>query len=128
MDKTKPVLIQYTMTFEHADSLPAEVVAAINRKDGSFCPMVTQSWDYTADHTRACAKGYRPAEIEPGRGGRCRRGDWVVVDSHTFEATDPNAPYRAIVICTVEYRPVSDPQWKPVGKLKIPPELEAELT
>lgn len=123
---SKPVLIQYTMTFAHADSLPPSVVAALDRKDGEFCPMVTQSWDYSPDHTRACQTGYRPMEVEPGRDGRCRRGDWVVVDSHTFEPSDPDAPYRAIVICTVEYQPIES-EWKPVGKLAIPPELEAEL-
>ena len=119
----KPVLIQYTMTFSHADSLPVEVVAAFDRKNGEFCPIVTQGWDYSPDHTWCCQKGYRPTEVEPGRDGRCRKSDWIVVDSHTFEPIDPDAPYRLFVVCTVEYSPIDNPRWVVPRELKLPAEL-----
>ena len=127
---TNPVLIQYEVTYAHADSLPLDVQRTLNRHDGSFCPVVDQTWSYSKDYRYAIAPGHRPPTFRgEGRSEtEFRKGDWVVVESHEFEPTMPHSPYRAIVICTVEYRPVSDPQWKPVGKLKIPPELEAELT
>ncbi len=107
---SKPVLIQYTVSFAHADSLPIEVQKSLEL-NGSFCPIVRQTWAYSPDPSASIAPGYRPLDLRGEHETEARRGDWVVTESHEFEPTSTDAPYRAIVICTVEYQPVSEPQW-----------------
>jgi len=117
---TNPVLIQYEVTFAHADSLPLDVRRTLNRPDGSLCPVIDQTWSYSKDYRYAITPGFRPLAIRgEGRSEtEGRRGDWVVTESHEFEPTMPHSPYRAIVICTVEYQPVSEPQWFKVKRVE----------
>jgi hypothetical protein len=117
---SKPVLIQYEVTFAHADSLPLDIQRTLNRPDGSFCPVIDQTWSYSQDYSYAIAPGFRPLALRgEGRSGtEGRRGDWVVTESHEFEPTTPHSPYRAIVVCTVEYQPVPELQWFKVGSVE----------
>jgi hypothetical protein len=117
---SKPVLIQYEVTFAHADSLPLDIQRSLNRPDGSFCPVIDQTWSYSQDYRYAIAPGFRPLALRgEGRSGtEGRRGDWVVTESHEFEPTTPHSPYRAIVVCSVEYQPVPEPQWFKVSSVE----------
>jgi hypothetical protein len=52
-----------------------------------------------------------------------RRGDWVVMDAHTYSADD-DGPYRAIVICTVEYQPIPQHSQRWAAVNSVEPILE----
>lgn len=123
---SKPVLIQYEVTFAHADSLPLDIQRTLNRPDGSFCPVIDQTWSYSQDYNYAIAPGFRPLAVRgEGRSEtEGRRGDWVVTAAHKFESSTPISPYRAIVVCTVEYQPVSEPQWFKVNSVEPVLELK----
>lgn len=105
-----PVLIQYTVTFDHADSLPLDVQSTL-QLHGSFCPIIHQSWSFAPDNRDAIAPGYRfPVFRGDGFEIEGRRGDWVVTDSRTYipqsVGFEIENPYQEIVICTVEYQPI----------------------
>lgn len=117
---SKPVLIQYEITFAHADSLPLDIQRTLNRPDGSFCPVIDQTWSYSQDYRYAITPGFRPLIIRgEGRSEtEGRRGDWAVTSAHEFEPATADSPYRAIVICAVEYQPLSEPQWFTVKQVE----------
>lgn len=115
---SKPVLIQYEVTFAHADSLPLDIQRTLNRPDGSFCPVIDQTWSYSQDYSYAITPGFRPLAVRGEAETEARRGDWVVTEAHEFEPTTPHSPYQAIVVCTVEYQPVSEPQWFKVNSVE----------
>jgi hypothetical protein len=118
MNSDKPVWVQYVVTWEHINSIPRHIQRDCMQLGGCLSPLVYQSWDSSNDPS-ITSPGYRPPAFR-GNGFEMegRRGDWVVTESHEFEPSTPNSPYRAIVVCTVEYRPVSEPQWFKVNSVE----------
>lgn len=114
----KPVWVQYVVTWEHINSIPRQIQRDCMQLGGCLSPLVYQSWDLSND-TSITAPGYRPPDF---RGNALamegRKGDWVVLDAHTYSA-DEDGPYRAIIVCTVEYQPLPqhDHQWATVNNI-----------
>ncbi len=105
MSSDKPIWIQYATTWEHLSTIPQEVQRAVMQLGGNLSLIVYQSWSFT-DDPKLITPGYRPPVFQgDGLDMEGRRGDWIVIEAHTYHPST-DAPCQAIVVCTVEYQPV----------------------